>query len=134
MIAITIYLMTIPFVGLVIGLMAVEQEKIVLEDKADVILSIGMMTLWPIVLLSIPVALLWESVEKRLRDKAHRVINSYNIGSDKNDRSWVVQVPEKDLKILLKAHRKEIIKLVPNQIEIIRDELMNRLTEKALLK
>lgn len=91
--------------------------------------------LWPIaVFIVAPYVAIRENLEHRLRSEADEIKYKVKLGSNKFDRSDIVAVPERELKILLKAYRKELIQLEKAQVEMIRDELMHRTAENQLLK
>jgi hypothetical protein len=70
---------------------------------------------------------------KYVVDKAERIVSKNGIGHDRFDRSNMVAIPEKDLKFALRAYRRKYIELSPSTAEIIREELMHRMTERSLL-
>jgi hypothetical protein len=132
---IALYPVSIIAVAMITGHLAIADEgEIKIKNVKDLWIILGVSSIWPLVLLTIPVIMMCENYERKLGSRARALLHDNKIGKDKNDRSFVVAISEVDLKILLKAHRKELIKLESNQIEIIRDELMHRMTERTLLK
>ena len=91
--------------------------------------------LWPLSLaIWLPYITIRDYFNDILKSQAIDIKSNAKIGNDKFDRSDIVVIPEKDLKILLKAYRKKLIELEKNQVEIIRDELMHRTAENQLLR
>jgi len=91
--------------------------------------------LWPgFLLVACPYLEIKKHLEEKLREAAMEVKYRIKLDGNKHDRSDIVIIAEKDLKLLLKAFRKKLVELDKNQVEIIRDELMHRTAENQLLR
>jgi hypothetical protein len=134
MIWIAAYLLSIIACAVVVGLIQVEHSNVRLENPSDIWGTLLFVSIWPLILIAIPFLFFFVGREDRLRQNASNILHKCNLGRDRNNREFVIAIPEDELKILLKASRKDLIKLEPAQIEIIRDELMHRMTERTLLK
>lgn len=117
-----------------VACMQVKDSEVHLKDKGDVITAIVICFGWPLIIPAIPIVATAMHLENKLRGRAYKVINENKLTDNKTDRSPYVTVSEKDLKTVLKAFRKKLIELKAGQVEIIREELVNRNMERNLLK
>lgn len=132
MILITWYLVSVILSGCLIAIGSVAEDS--KEDLLRMFSCICLILIWPISLIIWAYALFKEYLDQNFKDNALRIRNCSKLCDDKFDRSDIVVIPEKDLKILLKAYRKGFISLSNAQVEIIRDELMHRTAENHLLR
>lgn len=109
-------------------------EKITLHNGED-IFGVFITTLfWPIALPGISITVWYERRGIRVKDRAKSIVSMRNMERmSLHDRSAMIDIPEKELKFLLKYYRKNMIELNKGLAELVRDELMNRTAEKELL-
>ena len=68
-----------------------------------------------------------------ITEKAKSILRSYSFTST-HDRSFILEVPEWQLKYIFRAYRNKLVELNAPTIEMIREELMSRNMERNLLK
>jgi hypothetical protein len=130
-----VYLSSVILCIFVMGLIATQNDRINIENQRDVFCMTAFFLFWPLVVLAIPVMALYDHYEGKLEREASQIISKYNVKTiDENDRAGVVGIPESELKLLLKAVRKDCVQLSPEQIKVVREELQNRVVEKSLLR
>jgi hypothetical protein len=129
-----LYLCSVIGLLIIAGLIASHEDKIVFENRRDVFVVAGLFIGWPLVLLWVPFYLVYDFLKNRLEAEAKVLLTEYELTNNKHDRSSIVIVPEAHLRTIMKAFRRDLIKLTPNQVEIIREELQHRVVERSLLK
>jgi len=73
-------------------------------------------------------------LQTRHEEKYNNIMYSNRIEQiSEHDRSAMIDIPEADLKFLLKHYRKSRKGLSKKAAELVRDELMNRNAERNLL-
>lgn len=106
-----------------------------MNNSGDVFSSWAICVFWPISFVVLLIVGFMEARKNYYTKHSTETMRKYNIDAiSTQDRSGILVVPEAELKFLLKACRKNHIKLTPKTIEIVRDELMHRNAEKNLLK
>lgn len=110
------------------------EYKIELVSGEDMVQAFFFVALWPITIPYTAIYFFFRMYKKDVMDRASRLLNDYSIGKGGFDRSEMIEIPEGELKNLLRAFRKKWIKLNNHQVDIIRNELLNRNMERNLLK
>lgn len=111
------------------------RDEIRIRRGDDVFMCIIAVGVWfitiPVYTIDTCIKVYKEHVTKTAKD----IIHKYNFdGNSHHDRSFIVEVPEWALKYVFKAYRSKYIELKKHQAEVIREELMHRNAERALLK
>lgn len=119
------------FGGIVLG----PNNKVTIQDGEDVFNVMGFCLLWPIFVS----VYTYNSTKKKYKDyyeERHKeIVHKYRLDYvTGEERTLLVDVPEGDLKFLLKAHRKKKLELSKLQLMLVRDELSHRNMERCLLK
>lgn len=106
-----------------------------ISDPGEVVQSLFFCFLWPIFVPVIVAVNLVKYRKDRFEKRVADIIGHYRLeGVSPHDRTVMVVIPEADLKFLLSNYRRKKIKLKPQMVEIIREELMHRNAEKHLLR
>lgn len=98
----------------------------------EFLLALMLCLIWPITF-SVDV---YDKVTKARKESTRLKVEelSRKIYENRHDRTFMVDIPEGELKYLARMYRKKKTELNASQFEMIREELMHRLTEKHLLK
>jgi hypothetical protein len=109
-------------------------EKLQLHNGEDITGAFLTTLFWPIALPAISIMTWYDRRAGRVKDRAKSIIGMRNMERmSLHDRSAMIEIPEHELKFLLKYYRKGMIELNKGLAELVRDELMNRNAEKELL-
>jgi hypothetical protein len=101
----------------------------------DAFMALFFCLVWPLSITITTFNSCMKSYKQHCKDEGERTLSRYNISYMRNgDKGAITLIPEGDLKALLRAHRKRHIELGAIQIEIIREELLQRNMERNLLK
>jgi hypothetical protein len=132
----TIYLGTVVVAPFIFGLATINETtrtEVHIRDHEDLISFLAFCLFWPIGIAAITYQASRDALKESLKHGATETLEQ--IG--RNDRSGscnIVNIAEADLKVVLKAHRKKFINLSNAQVDMIRNELLNRNMERDLLK
>jgi hypothetical protein len=123
------------FYGLIVTNRSHESRTIKLSHAEEVIQALGFCLIWPISMTIRSIITVRADYKKECIERAENLISKYSFNSNsKHDRSFILNVPEPDLKFMLKTHRKKLFKLEATVVDMIREELLNRNMERNLLK
>jgi hypothetical protein len=100
----------------------------------DVLIIVIKCLLWPILVPYDIATNLKKTRLGNLKSRGNSIVRRHRIGENTQDLSNMAVIPESELKLVLKAFRKKAISLSHTQVNMIRDELINRVTERTLLK
>lgn len=102
--------------------------------RDDVVLGSILLLIWPFTMLVLIPAALYFQDQERKTDERYTTLRKEL--EDEDHRQVAITFSESDLKFLLKLSRKHDYKekFSPQLIEILRAELLNRATEKSLLR
>jgi hypothetical protein len=110
-------------------------NKVTLYNGEDVMGFFLFMLLWP---LTVPTSGIMHYLKIRkthILEKGKNIIDRRNMERiSVHDRSSLIEIPEQELKFLLKWHREGYLSYSKQILEMVRDELMHRSAERDLLK
>lgn len=110
-----------------------DNDKVVIYRDMDILFANIHCLFWPIVLPYIGVTNFIQARKKHVTETAKSILGNYPFGN-RDDQSFILNVPEWKLKYLLKAYRKKLVEIPTPHVEMIRQELMSRNMERNLLK
>jgi hypothetical protein len=106
-----------------------------INDGAQALFTGLSMFIWPISITVCTILAIRKSRNDRIIGHCNYIKSKHNMERiSPHDRSGMIDVPDKELKFLLDGHRRGYISLGKPMLEMVRDELMHRDTEKQLLK
>jgi hypothetical protein len=129
------YLISVIVVPIVYAAVVAEcsREMFSISDSETAFMAFIMSVVWPLALM-MDITVKWKvrhqySIKCRISEVGEAIKHI-----DTHDRTALVSMSESDLKFIAKMYRKNQANLTTAQFEMVRDELVNRMTEKALFK
>lgn len=110
-------------------------DRFEIGQPEDAIAMCIFMLCWIIAVPTIGTLIYMRSRKDRIQDKCSNIVSKYNLEKmSPHDRSAMIEIPENELKYILKWHRKKVNSLNKTTLEMVRDELMHRNAERELLR
>jgi hypothetical protein len=106
------------------------------KQPSDLFVALVVCLLWPItavVFSWVKARKLYKASKSQHIEDVHNVMKNFR-GYGQHDRSALIAADESELKLLIKAYRKNQVAVDPWLIEALREELMRRNMERTLLK
>ncbi len=129
-----LYLLTVMLWTAVLFLVETHKGATLELRREDVAFGGVLLLIWPITLcILIPIVLYVQDRDRKIELRYDELLKAFQ---DEDYREVAVSINERDLKFLLKLSRNNEYKdrFKPQLIEILRAELLNRATEKSLLR
>jgi len=109
--------------------------KLSINNEEEVLVSLLFVIFWPLSIPGVSIAVYASGRAERIKEKGRNIINRYNMERmSPHDRTAMIEIPESDLKFLLKWRREKYLDYPKQILELVRDELMHRNAERDLLK